>query len=38
MITSVFFLGVFFGGVFGGWLCDVIGRKNVLVIVDIVLS
>ena len=35
MITSVDFLGQFCGGVFWGWLCDVIGRKKVLLIVDI---
>ena len=35
MITSVVFLGVFCGGIFWGVLCDVIGRKKVLLIVDI---
>ena len=37
MITSVVFLGIFLGGVFWGLLCDKIGRKKVLLIVDIVI-
>ena len=35
MITSVVFLGIFCGGMFWGMLCDVIGRKKALLIIDI---
>ena len=35
MITSVVFLGQFCGGIFWGWLFDIIGRKKALLIVDI---
>ena len=35
MITSVVFLGQFCGGMFWGWLFDIIGRKKALLIVDI---